>query len=59
MEINYYRKDVYGNTLYYFCDETFAGRFRRITGTKTASLPQMQTLELMFGVKFTEVLPPR
>lgn len=56
MNIEYYRTNKYGQTLFYIKDDRIARMMQRVTGRKTISLIDILMLN-EFGVKFTEVLP--
>jgi hypothetical protein len=55
--INYYRKDVYGNTLLYVSDKFDAAAIRMLTGKKTIDAVDMSNLKHL-GCTFTEVMRP-
>ncbi len=59
MNINYYRKNVYGVEKIYAEDmnSTPAVAIRLLTGKKTMSRMDMSNLEYL-GIKFTEVIAP-
>lgn len=56
MNIQYYRTNKYGQTLFYIKDKRFSRMMQRVTGRKTISLLDMMMLS-EFGIQFTEVLP--
>lgn len=58
MQINYYRKNVYGIVKFYFSDATFAQAFRELTGKKTFENSDRAALNRLFGgnLHFQEVL---
>lgn len=56
MEIEYYKKEVYGITRYYLVDEKIRNWFYNLTMRKTVSTADMRTIEYMFNVKFKEVI---
>jgi hypothetical protein len=55
MTINFYSKEVYGNTLYYLANPFDARRFKQLTGKLTISENDMRVLEHLTGVTFTRV----
>lgn len=55
MTINYYSKEVYGNTLYYLADKTQAWTWRNMTGKKTITSSEMAHLTSLTGVTFNRV----
>ena len=57
-QITFYRKHIYGNEHAYIADIHLAAQVTRLTGEKTLTPRVVELLEL-FGVTFTEVLPPR
>lgn len=56
MEIEYYKKHVYGKELWYIKDPKTAELIRRLTGAKTFG-PSLIEILGEFGVKFKQVLP--
>lgn len=56
MKIQYYIKNVYGNTNRYIKDPVLADAIRVLTGQKTVSEAQMKALETL-GHSFEQVLP--
>jgi hypothetical protein len=57
MTITFYRKDVYGNTLYYIASAEHATAFHKLTGKKTLTSRDMNAFGA-FGITFTEVINP-
>lgn len=55
MTIYYYKKEVYGNTLLYVKDPSFARMISKLTGKKTIDSSDILALEGL-GVKFEQVL---
>lgn len=58
MTIEYYRKNVYGNTLRYILDANQSIQWYRVSGRKTIDEGDMKTLSDLTGVTFKEVLAP-
>ncbi len=58
MTIQYYSKEVYGNTLYYLADKDQAIQLRGLTGKKTISSIDMTLLTKLTGVTFERVFGP-
>lgn len=56
--INYYSKDVYGKTLYYFCSSSDAVSWYNLTGHKTISKSEMQQMELLTAITFERAFDP-
>lgn len=59
MNINYYEKNVYGNPTLYIADPDIAAKVVRLTGRRTITQGDIDTMTDLFGVTFTQVLPPR
>lgn len=59
LNINYYRKNVYGNELMYVADPATAAKLAGLIGTKTISDDQMKRITALFGTTWTEVIAPR
>ena len=57
MNINIYKKAVYGITKWYVRDESQAKAISTLTGNKTISDYEMKALEVL-GFTFTEVIAP-
>jgi hypothetical protein len=57
MNINIYKKAVYGITKWYVRDESQAKAISTLTGNKTISDYDMRALESL-GFMFTEVIAP-
>ncbi len=58
MNINFYRKNVYGVQNIYIADPDIAIGIRRLTGKKTVDTSDMGILSDLFKVEFTEVIAP-
>lgn len=58
MNIQYYRKNVYGNELIYLIDSPQAESILRLIGQKTISERQIGYFESL-GLIFEEVIAPR
>ncbi len=56
MNIEYYKKNVYGNELCYVKDKKLAEIVMRLTGQKTISTNTIEALKAL-GCKFIQVLP--
>lgn len=56
MNIEYYKKSVYGNDMLYLADERQADLFRALTGRKTLQQGDMTILSELFGCQFTQIL---
>ncbi len=59
MNINYYRKNVYGVENLYLEDAEIAQGIRRLTGKKTVTHDDMSIMRNIFEVAFTEVIAPK
>lgn len=57
-EIQYYRKNVYGNTQYYIADPETARLVTRLTGKKTIDADNMAVLDQLGFATFKEILAP-
>lgn len=57
MTVQYYKRDVYGKTLYYLMPSTEASAILSLIGQKTISHHQIALLELL-GLQFVEVIAP-
>lgn len=55
MTINYYSKEVYGQTKYYFANADDRQSWYNLTGRKTINTADMSNIGLMFNVKFNRV----
>jgi hypothetical protein len=55
--IDYYRKNVYGNTLYYIADMDIRQIIQAISGRTTITKQDIHNLELL-GFQLTEVIAP-
>jgi hypothetical protein len=55
MNLNYYSREVYGQTLFYLANDGSAALWRAITGRKTLSRYDMEQLTKLTGVEFTRV----
>lgn len=58
MTIEYYTKQVYGNTLRYLVDSNTAIQWYHISGRKTIDEGDMKSLSDMTGVQFKRVFEP-
>jgi hypothetical protein len=58
MTINYYCKDVYGQTLYYIENDYHAQLWRSLTGRKTITRQDISALTTLTGVVFKQILDP-
>lgn len=56
--LEYYTKHVYGNELAYFAHYRDAANWFNLTGKRTISEREMQTLTAMTGAQFTRVFEP-
>lgn len=54
--IEFYKKEVYGNPLFYIKDSVMAAHFRKLTGKKTITKYEMHELTALTGVTFTQVM---
>ena len=59
MIIDYYAKDVYGQTLNYILDADIARLIGRLIGAKTVNEENMQIMAEVFGCTWNQVLPPK
>lgn len=59
MKIDWYERDVYGQSLRYVEDAYIAGKLGRLIGTKTVSEGQMASISELFGVEWEQVLAPK
>lgn len=57
IKIGYYRKNVYGKTLFYVADKDYANNIQALTGQKTLSADHMAALAAL-GVVFIETFAP-
>lgn len=55
MTINYYSKEVYGQTLYYLASKSERLMWQAVSGKKTITKTDMATMELLTGVTFNRV----
>lgn len=55
MTINYYSKEVYGQTLFYLASQADANTWHRMTGRKTITSSDMAYMEVLTGVTFERV----
>tara|TARA_Y100000401_G_C8178641_1_gene152865 strand:+ start:75 stop:269 length:195 start_codon:yes stop_codon:yes gene_type:complete len=58
MEIHYYRRDSYGNTLYYIKDSNKRIGIEQLIKKKTITKDEMSLFSKLFDVKFVQVLAP-
>ena len=58
MNIDYYRKDSYGNTHYYIKPQLEAHRIKKLLHKKTITKEEMSIMSQLFKVTFTQVLAP-
>ena len=58
MQINYYRKQVYGNDYVYVADDEQAKSIAKITGSKTLKPIHVEGLSEL-GFEFDEVVAPQ
>ena len=56
MIINYYRKQVYGKTLFYFLNSIDCLKWEKLTGKRTIDFNDMALIGGWLGIKFKEVL---
>lgn len=56
MNIEYYKKNVYGKELLYIKDESLAKAIEKLTGKKTIDKDAIEALKRI-EVKFIQVLP--
>lgn len=61
IEIEFYRKNNYGQELCYFANEDQAHQFKRLTGRKTFSEYDQNALAALIGqpIEWREVVAPR
>lgn len=59
MELNYYRKNVYGNENLYIADKTQANMVQTLTGKKTVTYTDLNILEQLTGGIIREVIAPK
>ena len=57
MKVQFYTKNVYGNTLIYLVDGVAAKAILNLIGQKTISKKQMSEFELL-NIKFEQVINP-
>lgn len=58
MTLQYYTKQVYGNTFCYLADARQAMQWNSVTGRKTITEREMSILSDMMGVQFERVFEP-
>ena len=58
MEIQYYRKDSYGNTHYYVKSKTTANQLELLLNKKTINRGDIDILTRHFDARFVQVLAP-
>lgn len=58
MELEFYRKQVYGNELMYLADKAEAKEMSTLTGRTTINASDMRSLQAL-GFTFKEVLAPK
>ena len=59
MNINYYRKNVYGVEKIYIEDKTQAACVSMLTGKMTVDQRDIDAIKELSGATFTEVIAPR
>jgi hypothetical protein len=58
MEIQYYRKDSYGNTHYYIKQPQEAKYIQQLLGKRTITKEDMTAFSKLFQVEFVQILAP-
>lgn len=57
--IEFYERDVYGQTLAYVMDAGIAAQLQHLLGTKTISDDQRASITELFGTVWLQVLAPK
>lgn len=55
--VEFYQKEVYGNTMLYIADPDIRRTLTRLTGKKTIDTGDIENLQTL-GLRFKQVMPP-